>query len=154
MQAFPKTSRVRCSWEFRAAFDEGSKVVGPILVAFLRTRSALAGEANSRNVKNPSAILASSLDQRRLETTGTVGSPLRLGAVVSRKVGNAVIRNRVKRHLREAFRVHQQQLEELLSNTAADLVVVARPPAASAGHQEIVEALKQCVLRLSRQKCR
>jgi ribonuclease P protein component len=46
----------------------------------------------------------------------------RLGLSVSRKVGGAVQRNRVKRLLREAFRVAQRALPAGL-----DLVVVARP---------------------------
>jgi ribonuclease P protein component len=51
-----------------------------------------------------------------------VGAP-RLGLTVSRKVGNAVERNRWKRLLREAFRLSQQKLPSL------DFVVVARSPA-------------------------
>lgn len=46
----------------------------------------------------------------------------RVGVVVSRKVGNAVVRNRAKRYLREAFRLHQTELPPSL-----DLVLVARP---------------------------
>ena len=46
----------------------------------------------------------------------------RLGLSVSRKVGGAVARNRVKRLLREAFRAVQHGLPSGL-----DLVVVARP---------------------------
>jgi ribonuclease P protein component len=46
----------------------------------------------------------------------------RVGVVVSRKVGNAVVRNRAKRFLREAFRLHQYELPPSL-----DLVLVARP---------------------------
>jgi ribonuclease P protein component len=49
----------------------------------------------------------------------------RLGLSVSRKVGSAVVRNRVKRLLREAFRTSASALPPGL-----DLVVVARP------HQE------------------
>ena len=46
----------------------------------------------------------------------------RLGLAVSRKVGGAVKRNRVKRLLREVFRLHRARLEP-----AMDLVINARP---------------------------
>lgn len=45
----------------------------------------------------------------------------RLGVVVSKKVGGAVVRSRAKRWLRETFRVHQHEL-----NAPVDLVLVAR----------------------------
>ena len=47
--------------------------------------------------------------------------PPRLGLVVSRKCGNAVVRNRWKRALREAFRLVQHDLPRNL-----DLVVMPR----------------------------
>jgi len=53
------------------------------------------------------------------------GTPLpRLGLSVPRRVGNAVTRNRVKRRLREAFRLHQSKLPP-----GVDLVVNVRPHA-------------------------
>lgn len=45
----------------------------------------------------------------------------RLGVVVSKKVGNSVIRSRAKRLLRESFRQHRHELIQPL-----DLVLVAR----------------------------
>ena len=46
----------------------------------------------------------------------------RLGSSVSRKVGGAVVRNRWKRLLREAFRLSRQQLP-----AGIDLIVSPRP---------------------------
>ena len=50
--------------------------------------------------------------------------PPRVGLSVSRKVGGAVQRNKVKRLLREAFARHEERLP-----SGHDLVVVARPDA-------------------------
>ncbi len=46
----------------------------------------------------------------------------RLGLSVGRRVGNAVVRNRVKRLVREAFRLSQRDLPRGL-----DIIVVVRP---------------------------
>lgn len=48
----------------------------------------------------------------------------RLGLTVSRRVGPAVVRNRVKRRIRETFRAGRGLLP-----AAADVVVIARPGA-------------------------
>ena len=45
----------------------------------------------------------------------------RLGVVASKRLGNAVARNRAKRRLRALFRLHQEALPE-----ACDLVLIAR----------------------------
>jgi ribonuclease P protein component len=48
--------------------------------------------------------------------------PLRLGFTVTKKVGNAVVRNRVRRRLREAARLLLQQTKL----RGADLVIIGR----------------------------
>jgi ribonuclease P protein component len=52
------------------------------------------------------------------------GSPARAGFIVSKAVGNAVVRNRVKRRLRHLVR---SRLEDF----AGDVVIRALPPAAA-----------------------
>jgi ribonuclease P protein component len=51
--------------------------------------------------------------------------PLRFGFTVTKKLGNAVIRNRVRRRLREAVR----KAGPALPDRAMDLVLIARPEA-------------------------
>lgn len=49
------------------------------------------------------------------------GSGVRIGLTVGRKVGNAVTRNRVKRVLREFFRLHQASID-----SPVDIVIVPK----------------------------
>ncbi len=60
------------------------------------------------------------------------GKENRLGITVSNKLGHAVVRNRVRRRLREIYRLHENQFV-----SGYDLVVVARVRAVYAKFDEI-----------------
>lgn len=60
----------------------------------------------------------------------------RVGVVVSRKVGGAVVRSRAKRLLREAFRLHRHELTQ-----PVDLVLVARPSIARCPYAQVEQDL-------------
>ena len=64
----------------------------------------------------------------------------RYGFIVSRKVGRAVVRNRVKRRMREVARLTP-------ARPGWDLVFIARTEAASAQYQEIDAAMKGLLRR-------
>jgi len=62
------------------------------------------------------------VSEKRIESSN-LGPISRIGITVSRKVGNAVVRNRFKRRIREWFRAHRDELDP-----PVDLVVIARRP--------------------------
>lgn len=67
----------------------------------------------------------------------------RLGLTVSSKVGNAVVRARIRRHLREHFRHRREELP-----TGIDLVLVARASAKELGHEALGRAFGEVAKRL------
>ena len=88
-----KRSRLSRSSDFQRIYRQGSSTASRFLVLYYFKRPAAAGEETPR-----------------------------LGLSVSKKLGGAVVRNRIKRLLREAFRAMQEQLAE-----DYDYVLIARP---------------------------
>jgi len=100
--------------------------------------------------------LRSSKDFRRVQAQGrrAVGPNIvvvtqhgeqswsRFGLTVTRKVGKAVVRNRVKRRLREILRQHKDEIPQ-----GCDFVLIARLPIVDASYA----LLRQEVLRLCRE---
>jgi ribonuclease P protein component len=69
---------------------------------------------------------------------------VRAGIVVSKKVGKAVVRNRVRRRLLEALKSilrERESLDARLDTRGADLVIIARPAAATANYWQLKAAL-------------
>lgn len=109
----PRRRRLSRSGDFRRAYREGDSRANRFLVVYRFDRSEGDGKAS------------------------------RLGISVSRKVGNSVARNRVKRVLGEGF-------WEVMDGEppAADFVLVARPGIERMIEAEGLEGVKKAILEL------
>ena len=90
----PKSERLQRGHQFRHAYEHGRKFVGKLFVLYV--------------VDDPPGDQAT-------------GRRRALGVVTSRKIGDAVTRNRARRLLREAYRLNKQKLK-----TNLQMVMIAR----------------------------
>lgn len=66
----------------------------------------------------------------------------RVGLSTSRKLGTAVVRNRVRRRLREVLRVMAPSFQP-----GWDVLIIARPAIVNASHDDAAEAVRHLLLR-------
>lgn len=64
----------------------------------------------------------------------------RIGLSVSKKIGNAVVRNRIKRYIRQAIFELKDQLAP-----GNDFVIIARKPAAEMDFFEVKKSMTHCL---------
>lgn len=100
--------RLKKTWEFNRVYRDGVRLYGKgFTLVYLRN------------------------EQAESCCTGS-----RLGISVPRKVGNAVQRNRIKRIIREAFRLHREVFPQ-----QSDIVFAVRPGISLAGMQAVRDAV-------------
>jgi len=107
------------------------------------------GESFRRCVRSGHRAGSRTVVLHLLEAPAAGPGPATAGFVVSRAVGGAVVRNRVRRRLRHLVRDRLADLPE-----ASVLVVRALPPAADASYGELREDLGRCLQRVLRTPAR
>ncbi|WP_116116056.1 ribonuclease P protein component [Austwickia chelonae] len=96
----------------------------------LRDKADFAAAVRSRRSGGPRLVVHAT------KTDARAGAPPRVGLVVSKAVGNAVVRNRTKRRVRALMKTHIAELP-----AGIDLVIRARPTAANASYEQLARDL-------------
>ena len=125
----PAANRLRRSSDFAAAMRGGRRVGRATLVVHLASDIA----------KQPGSPLPGCLPSAEtggVATSVSESAQVRAGFVVSKAVGNAVMRNRVKRRLRHLVAAHLTEVPP-----GSTLVVRALPAAADAAYQTLEQDL-------------
>ena len=107
----------------------------------LRDSNAFRRTVSSGRRAGGAALVVHLLDDVR--DAGDAGP--RVGLVVGKAVGNAVVRNRVKRQLRHLVKINLTHLA-----ASSDLVIRALPPAEGMASTELGAELTRCLERVGR----
>jgi ribonuclease P protein component len=137
---FPKARRLNRGSEIERVKQNGSAQRGKLLIlGVLEVGSARC--ADSRKLSGQRDV-PTFRGQRGV--AGQREKPFRAGFITSRKIGGAVVRNRVRRRLREIVRKHQHDIGE-----GFWIVLIARPAAARATYSALEDEWLRLATRAS-----
>ena len=108
---FPQSSRILRSADFRTVYDNGIRLSTPVFAAFCLARTGSEERGSAR-----------------------------LGLTVPRAIGGAVVRNRIKRRLRDVFRRNRAKM-----GAQWDVVLNPRRAALTAPFPEIERAFERLI---------
>ena len=100
--------------DFKNCYEKGKNIANRYLVLYVCERRSDPGK----------------------DTDGELKVGNRIGISVSKKIGNSVVRHRIKRRIKESYRCNEKGF-----NSGLDLVIVARRLTAEADYKEIESAL-------------
>ena len=115
-QGFPKAERVRKSDEFTLILQHGRRVQGRFVNVYWMRDEDAAGDAANR-----------------------------VGIAAGKKLGNAAVRNRLKRHIREAYRRNKRELP----CRGITMVFLASPRMIGRPWAEVREDIRDLLARLA-----
>ena len=143
-ERFRRTQRLRSPRDFQRVRRLGRHVSSPLLTLSYAPQVPRTREPDEERPLSVSAgTSAPSVGaQPAAPATDVVEAPTRIGFSVSKRVGGAVVRNRVKRRLREAVR---RTLADLPPGW--DIIIGARPPAATAEYATLDTAMRELLAR-------
>jgi ribonuclease P protein component len=104
--------------------------------ARLKTRAEFLRAAKGRRLRMPCFNL-----QMHAQPDGLAPQPPRFGFTVTKKLGGAVLRNRIRRRLKEALR----RLPALSVRPGHDYVIVAQPAALTEDFAELQQQIRKAV---------
>lgn len=107
--ALEKQQRIKREAEFKKIMEKGKSYADKYLVVYVLEKSSQINPLTSSS--------------KEVTQEGESQLP-RMGLSVSRRIGKAVIRNRIKRWMREVFRLHQSRLKDRM-----EIILIARSSA-------------------------
>lgn len=110
----------------------------------LKKRADFIRVAKTPNMVSTSSFIIQQLSHECLTLRDVEHEPFRVGFTASRRVGNAVLRNRAKRRLR----VLVQRFAPYLSITHSDFVLIAKPAIIISPFSVVIRDFKYALNRL------